>query len=128
MKKQTLPPLPLKTMSNSGFGLLEVMIGFLVLTIALIPLIGLTAAHYKQVVESGKKDTALYLAQQKLEEYKSKKIIEEDAIIEEISFDDPFASYKYKVFPLGDNTYRIEIYYQDSEQPLAALTGEIATE
>lgn len=112
-------------MSNSGFGLLEVMIGFIVLTIALIPLIGLTAVHYKQVVESGKKDTALYLAQQKLEEYKFKEKI--DYVNDKKPFPDPFASYNYKVCPLGGNTYRIEIYYQDSEQPLAALTGEIAT-
>jgi len=106
----------------------EIILGIIILSIAMIPLIGLMTTHYKEVIESGRKSTALYLAQQKLEEYKSGKKIESEEINRKIPFTDPdFADYKYKVCPLGGNTYKIEIYYHDNEQPLANLTGEIIT-
>ncbi|WP_073164369.1 type IV pilus modification PilV family protein [Desulfofundulus australicus] len=128
LKKQISYPVSKKLMNNSGLILLEIMLGVIILSIAMIPLIGLTITHYKEVWESRRKSTALYLAQQKLEEYKSGKKIESEEINRKIPFTDPdFADYKYKVCPLGGNTYKIEIYYHDNEQPLANLTGEIIT-
>jgi prepilin-type N-terminal cleavage/methylation domain-containing protein len=113
---------------NFGFSLIEVMVGLVILTIAFIPLTGLITAHYKQIADAGIKITALDLAQRKMEEFKSKKKID-DILNEKIQFpDDEFKDrYQYKVIKIENNTYKIEIYYQQ-DKLMASLTGEIPTQ
>lgn len=118
-----------KLKNNAGFGLIEVMVGFILLAVTIIPIFGLVSTHYKQTADSGKKIIALNLAQKKMEELKSKKefVTNNDPI----QFNPEFDKYWYKISNIENNTYKIDIYYmykEKEDKPIANLTGEIPTQ
>lgn len=117
--------------NNSGFGLIEIIVALLVLSIALIPVIQMSSSHHKDTVDAGIKATALNLAQRKLEEFKSTKKV--DDVVNK-NFDDPFSKYTYTVTKVDNNkTYEVTItvkYYDYSQDPptlkeVAKLVGEV---
>ncbi len=111
--------------NNFGFSLIEVMVGLVIFTIAFIPLTGLIIAHYKQVADAGIKITALDLAQGKMEELKSGAEEVEFNVLKSFP-ESEFEPYKYKISQVENNTYKIEIYYQENKL-MASLIGEIPT-
>lgn len=115
-------------LNKSGFGLIEVLIGLVILTVVLIPMTGLIVVHYKQVADEGIKITALNLAQKMIEEFKCAKQI--TTYGPAFFTGETFVKYKYEVFSRGGNTYEIKIYYnhQGTDEPVASLTSEIATQ
>lgn len=113
--------------NNSGFGLIEVIVALLVLSIALIPIIQMSSSHYKYTVDARIKATALNLAQGLLEEYKSTK--EDEGEVEDINFNAPFGRYTYTVKKIKidetetTETYEVTIKYDGKD--IAKLVGEV---
>ena len=112
--------------NNSGFGLIEVIVALLVLSIALIPIIQMSSSHYKDTVDAGIKATALNLAQGLLEEYKSTKE-DEGEVDEDTNFNAPFGRYTYTVKKIDETetteTYEMTIKYDGKD--IAKLVGEV---
>lgn len=114
--------------NNAGFGLIEVIVALLVLSIAVIPMIQMSSSHYKDTVDAGIKATALNLAQGLLEEYKSTK--EDEGEVEDINFNAPFSRYTYTISTVEKidetettETYEVTIKYDGKD--IARLVGEV---
>lgn len=116
-----------KLKNKAGFSLVEVMVGFVLLVVAIIPIFEMVSIHYKQTADAGKEIIAQNLAQKKMEEWKSKKQVEPNGNFSEAGVE----QYVYEIDTgdnPNDNTYTIIIKYQDQNKPIASLTGEIPTQ
>ncbi|WP_066637637.1 type IV pilus modification PilV family protein [Desulfolucanica intricata] len=106
--------------NNHGYSLIEVIIAGLILTVVLIPLVNLQVNINNFVFNVHKFNTALYLAQGKLEEYKSLPYEQVQESPQTIFEDNSTYSYKVAVKKgeFGLKTVTVTVFYKelDSEK------------
>jgi len=112
---------------EKGFSLVEVLITLLIVSITIIPLVNVFSLNEKVTAEIRAEDTALFLAQAKLEEFKGYTFDNLENISDKTAFTGyPDYFFTVKIEPENDYLKKITvtIYYQQTEkEKQITLTG-----
>jgi Tfp pilus assembly protein PilV len=124
--------------NSSGLSVLEILIAFFIAAIIMVPIVQSYAIQHKKVTDSAITNSALDLAQSKMEEFKNIKDI--NSTTGNYSVDYPMYSFKVTDTSTGrnlislplvsGNTYSIyiQIYYCDNAGSTPRLIVELAGE
>lgn len=116
----------LKFCNCFGFAYLEIMLAFVILTVVLTPIIGLTVVNQKGASDSQQKIIALNLAQDRLESYKNRGGIKQEDLNSEFFFaDHPSYTSTVTEIPQLNNTSTVTVTVFFQNRQVVQLTGEV---